>query len=328
MIFNSFLRTKGLFGLLVLCSVILTTSCSKDDDDDDTLRTQTFQYEMHNGQVVPSAPYAGVHPSDFPVTLQLEELENGNTNITVTIQKSLDGVRYHMHAHDAADPTTTPNGTPYVEAPNGDIFAQALDGNGGSVSISQEANRSFDELINDYNGFFVVHDPLQAISTTDLGTFLVVGGFARAQASTNYASSTFQYDFNTGQIAPTFAYNGPHNDNLSASIKVDELADNQSRVTVHIMNTIDGETYHTHAHDAADQNNTPNGTPYIEAPNADIFAAPIAGNGGTAASAVISSSSFSDITTSYEGFFVIHDPLQGLSTTDPTTFIVLGQFAR
>ena len=110
-------------------------------------------------------------------------------------------------------------------------------------------------------------------------------------------------------------------------IKVDELAEG-SRVTVSIMNSLDGQVYNTHAHDMANSADTPNGTPYNEAPNVDVFASPIMGVGGTARATKISSLSFNDLTTNYDGFFVIHDPLQDLSTVDPTTYVILGIFAR
>jgi len=317
---------KYLIYSIAIFSVVFISSCSEDDDI--PLQSKTFQYALHNGQTVPSAPYAGVHMPNLPVTLLLEELENGNTNITVTIQNTMDGETYHIHAHDAADTASTPNGTPYNESPNGDVLTQALMGNGGTVSISQEAKKSFGELTSSYEGFFVIHDPLQSISTTDISTFVVVGSFARDQAMVNYSSSTFQYSFNTGQLVSAFAYIGTHNNSLSASIRVDELAENKSRITVHIMNSMNGETYHTHAHDVADPATTPNGTPYNESPNADVFVVPIEGNGETSAAVAISPKSHDEITSTYDGFFVIHDPLQTITTVDPTTYIILGSFAR
>jgi len=328
MLFKVSPYSRLFLSLLIVVSLILFGACNKDDDKDGPLESTSFQYEFHNGQSVPSAPYAGVHESTVTAELKLEELANGRTKITVTIENTLDGATYHVHAHDAANPSTTPNGTPYDETPNASIFAQALIGNGGVVSTSQETDRSYDELINTYEGFFVIHDPLQAISTVDLSTFLIVGSFARKQAEVNFASSTFEYAFNTGQLVSDFAYTGTHNNNLSARITVGELADNKSRITVHIMNTLDGETYHTHAHDVADPATTPNGTPYNETPNVNVFVAPIIGNGGTAVKAVISSMDHQEITTAYEGFFVIHDPLQAITTVDPTTYIILGSFAR
>jgi len=309
-----------------MCAVSLFSSCG--DDNPDILQSTSFSYSFHNGQVVSSAPYLGTHSSDLTATLKLDELENGNTNITVSIDNTLEGQTYHTHAHDAADASSTPNGTPYSESPNSSIFAQAIMGNGGTATISQEATMSYDELVSDYAGFFVIHDPLQTVNTADISTYLVVGGFAREQSSVNYSSSSFQYDFNTGQVAAAFAYDGMHPTNLGATITVSELAENKSRVTIEITNTIAEETYHTHAHDMADAAMTPNGTPYNETPNTDVFASPIIGNGGTAAVAVISPISYTEITSGYEGFFVIHDPLQALTTVDPTTYVVLASFAR
>ncbi len=312
---------------IISLAIFTLASCS-DDDTNPTFEMTSFDYQIHNGQTVNSAAYAGTHSNDFNVNMELIELSSGNTQINLTLNNTMEGETYHIHAHDAADPATTPNGTPYNETPNGDIFAQMVVGNGGSVSISQEASSSFTELTNDYEGFFVVHDPLQAISTTDISTYLVVASFARAQSSTSYESKSFNYDFNTGQLVEDFAYSGTHNSNLTASIQVDELAGNQSRIIVRVMNSMNGEVYHTHAHDMADPASTPNGTPYNETPNGDVFASAIEGNGGTASKAYISSSSYSDITSSYDGFFVIHDPLQAISTTDPTTYVILGVFAR
>lgn len=312
------------FLLFASAAIFFLASCDKDDDD---AQTMSYDYSLHNGQVVATAPYVGTHSTDFTATLTITENGDGST-VTVTLNNTIDGQTYHTHAHDGADPASTPNGTPYNETPNADVFANAIAGNGGTVSVSQESSMSFEELTTNYTGFFVVHDPLQDISTTNISTYLVVGAFAAAQPSVSYASSTYSYDFNTGQLVPDFAYVGTHATDLSASITVDELAGDQTRIIVSINNSINGETYHTHAHDMADPATTPNGTPYLEAPNAGVFANPIMGNGGTASLAQLSASSYSDITTSYDGFFVIHDPLQAITTTDPTTYVVLGVFAR
>lgn len=141
-------------------------------------------------------------------------------------------------------------------------------------------------------------------------------------------STSFEYDFNTGQVADAFAYSGDHPSNLSATIEVVELEEGGSEITITLENTIDGETYATHAHDMADAATTPNGTPYNEMPNSDVFAGPITGNGGTASRTQTSTLSFEEITTSYDGFFVVHDPLQPITTVDPTTYVMLGVFAR
>lgn len=318
---------KGLLFLSLFS--IAFVSCGDDDDNGAALSSSTFDYSIHNGQAVPSAPYGGSHSNDFTASIKIDEMSDGKAMVSVTLNNTMDGMTYHTHAHDAADAASTPNGTPYNETPNGDVFQNPITGNGGSVTVSQESSMSYDELVNDYAGFFVVHDPLQAISTTDITTYLVVGSFGREQTSTSdLSSSTFNYDFNTGQLVADFAYTGNHANTLGASIRVDELSDGRSRVVVSINNTMDGQLYATHAHDMADPATTPNGTPYIESPNAGIFAAPIEGNGGSASVTRISDMSHEMLTTSYDGFLVVHDPLQTVSTTDPTTYVILGVFAR
>lgn len=307
-------------------TALFVSSCG--DDDGTELAEASFVYEFHNGQTVAAAPYLGLHEGNLDATMKLEELTSGNTMITVTLSNTVDGATYHMHAHDAADATTTPNGTPYVETPNGDIFAQMLSGTGGSASISQETTMTVEELTETYEGFFVVHDPLQDVSTTDISTYIVVGAFGRTQASPDFESSDFTYDFNTGQLVEAFAYVGSHDTNLRAKINVTELADGTSRITATLDNTMDLVTYNMHAHDMADAATTPNGTPYIEEPNSAVFATSITGNGETAGHSSVSSMSHAEITTTYDGFFVVHDPLAALSTTDPTTYVILGVFAR
>jgi len=161
-----------------------------------------------------------------------------------------------------------------------------------------------------------------------LMTLLAVGFVSCSDDDEDLRSSTYNYDFNTGQVAAAFAYSGDHPDNLTATIKVDELEDDQSRITISLNNTIDGETYATHSHDMADASTTPNGTPYIETPNSNVFAMPLEGNGGTVSGSNVSTLSYDDITSNYDGFFVVHDPLQDITTVDPTTYVFLGVFAR
>lgn len=314
------------FGLMFTVS-----SCDKDDDDDmdknPSMKMSTYMYDFNNGQVA-SSPYAASHPDNLMAEMMVEEMMDGGSKITITLKNTVDGEMYPVHAHDAADPTTTPNGTPYNETPNSDVFTKMIAGNGGTVSISQETDMSYTELTSSYEGFFVVHDPMQAVNTADISTYLVVGSFAREQMENNLKSMSYSYDFNKGQVAPMFAYSGNHSDNLSAMISVQELTTGNSRIQVHIMNTMNGEMYATHAHDKADPATTPNGTPYNESPNANVFAQMIAGNGETAYGGQLSTKSYTEITSSYEAFFVIHDPLQAINTADPTTYIILGNFAR
>ncbi len=312
--------------ILTLSILIFMNSCS--DDDPLQMRSAEYTYQFNNGQVVPTAPYAGTHNSDLDASLRLDELENGNTLITVTLTNTVNGATYRLHAHDAADPNSTPNGTPYSESPNTNIFVQTLQGTGGSASVSQEAEMTFEALTNQYEGFFVVHDPLQQINVVDISTYLIVGTFARTQPTTQFRTAVFEYDFNIGQLASSFAYDGSHPSDLSTIVQIDELSNNQSRVSVSIMNSLDGEVYRAHAHDMADATTTPNGTPYMESPNTNVLVTSIVGNGETARNTFIASMEYDEIVNTYDGFFVIHDPLQPITTVDPTTYVVLGVFAR
>ena len=185
------LKSKQLL-IGILGAGLITTSCKKEDDqmmsDDSTnttMMTKTFEYEFHNGQTVSSAAYDGMHPDNLTAQMTLTEQSDGMTEIQITLMNTIDGEMYHIHAHDAADASTTPNGTPYNETPNADVFSQHVTGNGGTVMISQMADMSYDMLTTEYDGFFVVHDPLQAISTTDISTYLIVSSFAREQTSSN-----------------------------------------------------------------------------------------------------------------------------------------------
>jgi hypothetical protein len=146
------------------------------------LKSQTFEYSFNEGQLLDNndTAYDGDHARDVSATMLVEELIDGRAKITVTLSNTLDGSDYPVHSHDAADPESTPNGTPYNETPNGDVFAGAIAGNGGSASLSNETEEmQYRDLINNYEGFFVVHDPTQAISTTDLTTYLILGKTAR-----------------------------------------------------------------------------------------------------------------------------------------------------
>ncbi|MCR9172449.1 MAG: hypothetical protein NXI10_08165 [bacterium] len=328
-------RSNLFLPLAVLSLGLAISSCKKEEVEEPTptptppaMQSETYTYEFNNGQVVPSAAYMGSHNDNLYAVMEVDEVSASETMISVTLYNTVDGEMYAIHAHDAADPNTTPNGTPYDETPNSNVFTQMVTGNGGMVTASQNVSMSFSDITTMYEGFFVVHDPLQGISTTDISTYLVVGSFARMQTATNFSSSEFMYDFNTGQVDPNYAYMGTHANTLMGTLRVQELADGQSRVSVWLDNTMNGETYMVHAHDAADPNTTPNGTPYDETPNSNVCTLMINGNGMTAGGAQVSTMSHDDITSMYSGFFVVHDPLQPIDTTDPTTYLLLGAFAQ
>lgn len=320
---------------LGLVTAFALTGCEKDEmneDDSSTENTEMrwaeFNYDFNNGQVVQSSFYDGSHSDNFSGKMELTEKTSSQTEIKITLMNTIDGEMYHIHAHDAADASTTPNGTPYNETPNSSVFTQHVMGNGGTVSVSQLADMSYDKLKTEYEGFFVVHDPLQSVSTTDISTYLIVGSFARESASTTLKMMEYDYDFNTGQVAPSYAYNGAHMNTLMAKLKVQELANGESRVSVWLMNSLDTKMYHIHAHDAADPSTTPNGTPYDESPNSGLLTKHVMGNGGTVSVTQLSTMSYNDITANYSGFLVVHDPLQAITTVDPTTYVILGSFAK
>lgn len=299
---------------------------------------ESFTYAFNEGQLLGSAATAydgdgeGDHPRNLSAKLDIEEMENGMARVTITLENGIDGQEYPVHAHDAADPSTTPNGTPYNETPNGDVFAGGITVSGSTGSRTVESNVAYDFLINEYEGFLVVHDPTQAISTTDLTTYLILGVFAQdlSEGTPTLRTAEFDYAFNEGQVLdnPDIAYQGEHPRDLMAKITVEEMIDGTARVTVTLDNTLDGEMYAVHSHDAADPATTPNGTPYNETPNGDIFAGMISGNGGSVSASNDLEISFNELTRNYEGFFVVHDPTQDLSTTDLTTYLILGLFAR
>jgi len=305
------------------------------DAGESSLRAESFEYAFNEGQLLGDndTAYDGDHPRNLSAILTIEERGNGNATVTITLNNTLDGFDYAVHSHDAADPGTTPNNTPYNETPNGDVFAGAIMGNGGEARESNETDISFTELVNEYEAFLVVHDPTQDISTTDLTTYLVLGSFAAdlEEGEANLSSQEFMYDFNEGQLLDDSdtAYEGDHERNLTATMLVEELIDGRARITVTLENTLDGQDYPVHSHDAADPETTPNNTPYDETPNGDIFAGAIAGNGGTASGMnETEDAQYRDIINNYEGFFVVHDPTQEISTVDLTTYLILGLTAR
>lgn len=166
--------------ILPLMAVFVLTSCKKDEEDPKPqMKSQTFNYAFNTGQVGAGTAYDGTHPKNLTASLKLEEQSDGKTKVTLMLMNTIDGNSYHVHSHDAADPATTPNGTPYNETPNATVLVGLAASSGGNATYSHISEKSFADLTTQYSGFLVVHDPTQAISTTDLTTYLVVGAFAR-----------------------------------------------------------------------------------------------------------------------------------------------------
>lgn len=325
--------------MLAKFSMGIFVACNDDDTPmpviDAELQSETFEYSFNEGQLLGDEATAydgtnGDHPRNLSATMMVDEMEDGNARVTITLNNALDGETYAIHAHDAADPATTENNTPYNETPNDGIFAGMLTASGNTAMQSVDTDISYEELINDYEGFLVVHDPTQELSTVDLTTYLVLGTFARENEAgeANLRTASFEYAFNEGQTAgEATAYEGEHARDLMATLTIEEQIDGTSLVTIMLNNTVDGENYAVHAHDFADPAETPNRTPYNETPNADVFAGMIMASGDTGTASNESPMSYNDLTQNYEAFLVVHDPLQELSTEILTTYLVLGVFA-
>lgn len=105
--------------MLAFISVGLFAACSEDSPSgtDAELRSETYNYAFNEGQALgdDNTAYRGEHERNLTAELLIEEMENGDASITVTLNNTLEGESYAVHSHDAADPETTPNGTPYNE---------------------------------------------------------------------------------------------------------------------------------------------------------------------------------------------------------------------
>ena len=307
--------------LLLLTLLAAFTACQKEEDPQ--LETKTRTYDFNTGQISSLFAYDGAHQNTLKAELMLEEMEDDKTKITVKLMNPVAGQTYMVHVHDKADPNTTPNGTPYLETPNANIFAMPI--TAAEAEKSFTSDMSFEKLTTEYEGFFVVHDPLQAVNTTDPTTYVILGDFATDDVKA-LQTKMYSYDFNTGQINTSYAYSGSHPNTIKADLMLEEVDANNTKITVKLVNPVAGETYMVHAHDKADPSTTPNGTPYNETPNANVFAMPITATEGE--KSFTSNMSIKMLTTEYDAFFVIHDPLQAVNTTDPTTYVILGNFAR
>lgn len=151
----------------------------------------------------------------------------------------------------------------------------------------------------------------------------LVVGFMSCEKEAEMQSKTYNYSFNTGQAAAAYAYSGSHPNTIAAELKLDEMADGTTKVSVTLTGANDA-TYMVHAHDVSSTGTLP----YNQTPNGNVYATPIAVTSGTGTSSQISTMSFEALTTTYDGFFVVHDPTQAINTADPTTYVVLGTFAR
>jgi len=174
---KNFMNRFPLFVALAAMTILM--SCNKDDDEP-MLRSQAFDYAFNEGQLVgPASTYDGEHPRNLTARMEVMEMPNGTAKIMVMLNNTLPGQMYMIHSHDMADPATTPNGTPYNEAPNANVLVEMVTPQGTSVMVEHNSTLTYDELLENYDGFLVVHDPTQALSTVDLTTYLILGVVAR-----------------------------------------------------------------------------------------------------------------------------------------------------
>jgi len=163
----------------------------------------SFSYAFNEGQLLddPDTAYeaGGDHPRNLSAVLDIEERGTGTASVTVTLEDTLDGEAYSVHAHDMADPAETPNGTPYNETLDGDVFAQVITGTGGAASASFEAEMMYAELVETCEAFLVVHDRTQAVTIVDLTTYLVLGIFGQSPEAS---------DPNPGEVIITLGNDG------------------------------------------------------------------------------------------------------------------------
>ncbi|HSJ69855.1 MAG TPA: hypothetical protein VK921_19395, partial [Anditalea sp.] len=67
----------------------------------------------------------------------------------------------------------------YNEAPNANVLVEMVTPQGTSATVEHNSTLTYDELLQNYDGFLVVHDPTQDLSTVDLTTYLILGVVAR-----------------------------------------------------------------------------------------------------------------------------------------------------
>ena len=158
--------------LLLALTCFLLTACQQNELF--VPQSKARVYAFNTGQVDNSYAYTGTHRDDFTVELTLTEREDQKTEIKVIIVNALAGETYSVGAYDKVDPATN-NGLPFSATPNTAILSETIIDKG----VTFVSDQSFDELVNNYEGFLIIHDPLQAISGTDPSTYLILGDFTK-----------------------------------------------------------------------------------------------------------------------------------------------------
>lgn len=161
-------------GALLLAVAIM--ACDKQESQQ-SAPTTSFYYPFNTGQSDLNTAYTGDHPNNFRAQMRLAKVDSGGTLVRITFYHTLDGETYAVHAHDY-DPDSTIR-QPYEFAVNTEVFNQNPVGNGDTVEVTQYSPYSPAYLKEEYQGYFIVHDPLQPVQTKKPATFLIAGRFAR-----------------------------------------------------------------------------------------------------------------------------------------------------
>lgn len=94
---GTFRKHTFFFAALLIVGLGTFASCNPDDEEepeDVVLKMASYQYNFHNGQTVPTAPYLGGHPSTLQASMTIDEMANGSSKITVEIENSVDSQVY------------------------------------------------------------------------------------------------------------------------------------------------------------------------------------------------------------------------------------------
>jgi hypothetical protein len=151
-------------------------ACEKDQEPE-SHSPPSFSYSFNEGQNELKTAYTGDHPRDLRAEMQLLEGDSGGTRIRITFSNTLDGETYAVHAHDYDADSTI--GLPYEFSVNTAVLNQNPVGRTGTLEIEQHSDSSVAYFENRYQGYLVVHDPLQPVQTKKPSSFLILGRFAR-----------------------------------------------------------------------------------------------------------------------------------------------------
>lgn len=160
-------------------------SCKKDDPTEaaQVYRRQVYSYRFNSGQFVGKPPYYNkrVRLDSMRARVVLEERPEEKTLIIVSLYNAPEGQVFPVGVR-RLDSTYWG----YAANFDADVFSKEMGGKGlGSViTDSMQSPYSYDFLLNKYNGYFIVKDPVAPdpsfnLDTTSPALFPIFGTFAR-----------------------------------------------------------------------------------------------------------------------------------------------------